>query len=874
MARAKLNLQPSAYADRVTGEVSPPTANMKQRLFKLPLLILLGVGLLTAVAHAREWTIIRAILPIALAAASFLLTLRKLEILYLRDFIFLLPVSWLISPTLISLFVRGMLSSPRLGWLYSFIWEINLRVSSFLAEVLGYLVFFIPNFILHYLSIFAAWVIISSVVDPLLRWRPIQLAPNRFSTLKRNRWCQNVNIGLALSGGGYRAALMHAGVLAAAEYYGVRVSHVSSVSGGSIIGAFYAAGGSPQAFLETMVKGGLDLKRELFHLQNLHKLIFRRSRVQEELLDKMFFRGMTLDQLSKGESPKIILCTTDLYSGIGVGVGPTFAINRWLPEAWDKRLYSNYPARPSFFTAEHVEYLPGFAATQRVAKIVAASGAFPLAFDAVPVTLRHYVYDTKVEDPYLLSDGGIFDNTGLDILLEAHRESGDAVPPRRSYEGGAWRMLDGWSLDYVISSDASAPFESKRELGALSEFARAIDVIHKNSGAQNVNADVSRPRVRLLSPQTHLKARKMFSKDHRMVDLIVTNLRLLDVGTIRLLTDALPNRMAGVGDTSGFKNLPEYFKVSDESDPIYGGLGSMRMTTDLWADKGFNALLLLIQTDFENCLLTFTQTSTLRARFSREHCHKLYRLGLYLFALEWRQMWNELSIISTNLRTFEEKWDKLVEASQAPLGKEERPSFRAEQEIWNYYFSRTELISDQLSGTIIEGAPRPSFEDGVKVFKNWVEPDREKLERFKEYVGKFFEEMESSYDPEQARIAEEKRKNDFDKYWSAINASLAHKLAHIIHSRRSRQDAHRLRRSMSDEVKGTVYLDPNEEKEVDALTIQLLKSADMDIRGPIRLIEVVVRKLGTDNVHKGISERLAAFEKMIASNTNDPKVYK
>ena len=48
-------------------------------------------------------------------------------------------------------------------------------------------------------------------------------------------------IGLALSGGGFRAALFHVGVLARLAEIGIlrRVEVISSVSGGSIIGALY-----------------------------------------------------------------------------------------------------------------------------------------------------------------------------------------------------------------------------------------------------------------------------------------------------------------------------------------------------------------------------------------------------------------------------------------------------------------------------------------------------------------------------------------------------------------------------------------------------------------------------------------------------------
>ena len=48
-------------------------------------------------------------------------------------------------------------------------------------------------------------------------------------------------IGLALSGGGYRAAAYHVGTLRALRYLGLldKVDVISSVSGGSIVAAYY-----------------------------------------------------------------------------------------------------------------------------------------------------------------------------------------------------------------------------------------------------------------------------------------------------------------------------------------------------------------------------------------------------------------------------------------------------------------------------------------------------------------------------------------------------------------------------------------------------------------------------------------------------------
>ncbi|NJN47953.1 MAG: hypothetical protein HC808_17390 [Candidatus Competibacteraceae bacterium] len=52
---------------------------------------------------------------------------------------------------------------------------------------------------------------------------------------------QHNRLGLALSGGGFRAALFHVGILAKLAELDVlkQVAFISTVSGGSIIGAYY-----------------------------------------------------------------------------------------------------------------------------------------------------------------------------------------------------------------------------------------------------------------------------------------------------------------------------------------------------------------------------------------------------------------------------------------------------------------------------------------------------------------------------------------------------------------------------------------------------------------------------------------------------------
>ncbi len=59
----------------------------------------------------------------------------------------------------------------------------------------------------------------------------------------------NVNVGLALSGGGYRG-IAHIGAIRAMEEYGIKPHYISGTSAGAIVGALYAAEYSWQEILD------------------------------------------------------------------------------------------------------------------------------------------------------------------------------------------------------------------------------------------------------------------------------------------------------------------------------------------------------------------------------------------------------------------------------------------------------------------------------------------------------------------------------------------------------------------------------------------------------------------------------------------------
>lgn len=60
------------------------------------------------------------------------------------------------------------------------------------------------------------------------------------------------SLALTLSGGGYRAALTHAGGLWALDQAAIPIRLLSTVSGGSIVGTAYALGWRPEEFIESL----------------------------------------------------------------------------------------------------------------------------------------------------------------------------------------------------------------------------------------------------------------------------------------------------------------------------------------------------------------------------------------------------------------------------------------------------------------------------------------------------------------------------------------------------------------------------------------------------------------------------------------------
>jgi NTE family protein len=252
-------------------------------------------------------------------------------------------------------------------------------------------------------------------------------------------------IGLALSGGGSRAIAFHLGCLRALHELGIlpNVKVLSTVSGGSVIGALYAATDAPfpefEARVRTMLARGLALPtlktalfttegpkallcailtgsinvgylvvswllwfvglaapaehRKMFLIENWHPPVRRfasRTTILRRTIDNELFGGARLRDL-KGRRPFLIINAAELRTGSAF-----------------------------YFTAkESGSWRLGRLAVTDIplAHAVTASAAYPLylpALDEVAPFDRHD--GSRRIERISLGDGGVYDNLGLSPL--------------------------------------------------------------------------------------------------------------------------------------------------------------------------------------------------------------------------------------------------------------------------------------------------------------------------------------------------------------------------------------------------------------------------------------------------------------------------
>ena len=257
---------------------------------------------------------------------------------------------------------------------------------------------------------------------------------------------------LCLSGGGYRAALFHLGAVRRLNECGVlgRLDLVSSVSGGSILAAHLARVLSPwpqagdvvaewtqrvaapfQAFCR------VDIRTPALMASLLHPWRCLTEGLDPARLETAYHRLLTDARLSElPEHPRFVFCATEILTGT------LWRFERDQISTWRTRRLKPGPE-------------------DTVARSVAASSCFPPLFAPMPPTreqgrIRDIILDdgrTLAASDLRLSDGGLYDNLGIQPAIKHHR--------------------------VLLISDGGVPFDLVRSRGLLARNQRFVEVIGK-----------------------------------------------------------------------------------------------------------------------------------------------------------------------------------------------------------------------------------------------------------------------------------------------------------------------------------------------------------------------------------------------------------
>lgn len=202
-----------------------------------------------------------------------------------------------------------------------------------------------------------------------------------------------MSLGLALSGGGSKAAV-HIGVLKAFEEENIKIDYISGASSGSIISTLYACGYSP-----------LDM----IHLFNSYcKYIGDFDRlIPFKAVSTMFTGKINVCGLAKGDKLENLIYNICKNKGI-IDISQIkypLAIPTVDLSTGEVIYFLNKSINDEYMVSKDIyDDIPVYKYNGKIASIVRASSSFP------------GVFEPKIIDKRILVDGGIRDNTPINIL--------------------------------------------------------------------------------------------------------------------------------------------------------------------------------------------------------------------------------------------------------------------------------------------------------------------------------------------------------------------------------------------------------------------------------------------------------------------------
>ena len=265
-------------------------------------------------------------------------------------------------------------------------------------------------------------------------------------------------LGIALSGGGSRAAVFGAAALEAMSEHGIlgQASHLSSVSGGSLAASYFLTHPSACDEQQTQTTAGacwrdyfVDFKEQM-RFDYRSRVIARNAQptrfssptrrvisLQEEL-DKRFLGGATFGEL--GSSPVLLINATSyderrrfVFSNacLAAGAAGSSVASQDLDGKRFRVMAQQALAQPALqaFTFSYSECPRMIPGDLPVSLAVAASAAFPPAIGPVSIEAPSEC-DGGTTEWWHLGDGGAIENSGTDSLDEVllRRLAADGPP--------------------------------------------------------------------------------------------------------------------------------------------------------------------------------------------------------------------------------------------------------------------------------------------------------------------------------------------------------------------------------------------------------------------------------------------------------------
>ncbi len=270
--------------------------------------------------------------------------------------------------------------------------------------------------------------------------------------------------GLALSGGGYRAALFHIGTLWRLNELGwlKRLAEVTSVSGGSITAGWlglqwknlkFGEDGVATNFEDGIVK---PLREFCSHGIEGEGFFCGLARPYRRFFGKATLQNLPPDK----KGPRFTIYATSLQTGVSVRFSRPYLADYNLGEIREPKI--------------------------ELAKAVAASSAFPPIMN--PVMLKFKPTDwkdwpdrgkkkdipgkEKMRKTMALTDGGVYDNMGLERVWDRYTTVlvSDAGAPFSPTSGTCWRGLNRLSVTRRVIDTITEQTRRLRRRWAVTDF--------------------------------------------------------------------------------------------------------------------------------------------------------------------------------------------------------------------------------------------------------------------------------------------------------------------------------------------------------------------------------------------------------------------